>query len=116
MWAWITASRTNKIVATIAASLLIAVLVSVVDGLSVRSRVKGYFDLAKGWADAYHRDIGETKKQADAKIKVLTLERDQARKKLEEARARMNGPWKKPAGTKEIEERFLKMGFRGVVR
>ncbi|MDA8178338.1 MAG: hypothetical protein M0T69_02190 [Deltaproteobacteria bacterium] len=65
---------------------------------------------------AYQRDTALSKREYEARILVLTADRDAYRKKWEAARKKMGAPWKPPAGSHELEGRFRALGFDGSVR
>ena len=113
---WMTWLKQNKSLAAVFAILLIAVLSGALDGLSVRQTAKGYLDLARGWAAAYQRDTAATKAVYEARIKVLTAERDALRKRYAAAKGRIDGPWRPPAGNSELEARYRAMGYQGRVK
>ena len=113
MWEW---AKKNILFAIIIVVALIVVFSGAVDGISARRAATRYFDLAKGWAAAYSRDTAASKKEYEGKIKALTADRDAYKRKWEVAKGKMSAPWKAPAGAKELEERFLNMGYRGRIR
>lgn len=112
MWSWL---RANWKLAGACAVALVIVLSGALDGLSVRKTARGYLDLARGWAAAYQRDTAASKADYEARIKVLTGERDVARKRYGAAKARMDAEWTPPAGAKELEGRFRAAGYSGRV-
>jgi len=113
IWKW---ASGNRLLAGISVVCAILVLGSAVDFLGARNAASRYFDLAKGWAAAYQRDTAASKKEYEGKIKTLTDDRDAYKRKYEVAKGKLGAPWVPPADPKEIEERFLKMGYRGRVR
>lgn len=113
VWKWATG---NRLLAIVLAAALVTVLSGAIDGIGARRAASRYLDLAKGWADAYKRDTSASKVAYEAKIKALTADRDTYRKKYEVARGKMGAPWSPPKNPTEIEERFLKMGYRGRVK
>ncbi|MCK9361704.1 hypothetical protein M0Q28_05805 [Patescibacteria group bacterium] len=113
MWEW---AKSNRLFAVIIVAFGIVVLGSVADGVSMRQTAQGYLNAAKGWAAAYQRDTAATKTAYEARIKVLTADRDAYRAKYVAAKGRMSAPWVPPKNPGEIEERFLKMGYRGAIR
>jgi len=113
IWKW---AKVNRLIAAICAAALIVVFSGAIDGISARRAAGRYFDLAKGWADAYKRDTSASKKAHDEKIKVLTADRDAYRKKWELARDIMNRPWKPPENEREILARFRELGYTGRIK
>ena len=105
MWRWITASKTNKIVAISAGILLVCVLASALDGCDARSRAKGYFDLAKGWYERAQY-LEKEGKRRDAAFEV---EKDRLKAALKAART--GKPWRSPAHSNETAERFRRLGY-----
>lgn len=117
MWSkLLTWAKGSPLFAGIIVLASILVLAAVADGVSARRVAGRYFDRAWGWAKAYDRDIAASKKEFEAKIKVLTADRDAYRKKWEAARGKMGKPWSPPSNAKALQERFNKLGYRGVLR
>ncbi len=108
--------RANWKLAGACAVALVIVLSGAADGLSVRKTAAGYLQLARDWAAAYQRDTEATKTAYEARIKVLTGERDVLRKKYTAAKGKMSAPWKAPVGAKELEARFRAAGYSGRVK
>jgi len=106
-------ANANRLTAAIFAVCAILALASAGDFLGARHAVSYYRNLAKGWAAAYQRDTAASKKEYEAKIKVLTADRDAYRKKWAAARGRMAAPWVPPEGAKALQERFTRLGYRG---
>lgn len=94
----------------------ILVLGAAVDGIFARRAVTRYFDQAWQWAKTYDRDKAETKKKHDAEIRALTADRDAYRRKWEDAKGKMGKPWSPPSNAKALQERFNRMGYRGVLK
>lgn len=113
MWKWIGG---NKLLAVISAVLLLVVIASVADGITMRQLASRYLERAREWAAAYQRDTAASKRGYEGKIKQLTADRDAYRKKYEAAKGKMGAPLAPPKGAKELEERFRALGFDGSVR
>ena len=113
LWTWADA---NKLLALIIVVISFVAITSALDGVSMRQTAKGYLDLARGWAAAYQRDTAATKAVYEARIKVLTAERDALRKRYAAAKGRIDGPWRPPAGNSELEARYRAMGYQGRVK
>lgn len=113
LWTW---AGANKLLAGICAVIFLIALESVTAGIPARRAAAGYFQLIKQWAEAYKRDTAATKTAYEARIKVLTGERDAALRKYQAARGRMDAKWTPPAGAKELETRFRVLGYGGEIK
>lgn len=113
LWSWVVG---NKLPAIAIVVFGLIALESATVGLPARRAAAGYLQLAREWATAYKRDTDATKNQYENKINALTLERNAYRDKWKSAKSKMNKPWTAPRNPKEIEERLLKMGYRGTVK
>jgi len=113
LWTWV---KANKVLAAVFAIVSLVAISSVADGWSARNAARRYFDLIKGWQTAYNRDTAASKKEYEAKVRVLTADRDTYRKKWEAAKGKMGAPWTPPKGAKALQGRFNKLGYRGNLR
>lgn len=116
VWNW---SKENKLPAIIIVLALMIALASVSDSWSARHVATRYFDRAWEWANAYQRDRQNTeasRKEYEAKIKILTQERNAYKTKWEAAKGKMNSPWKPPKGAKELQARFNTHGYKSTLK
>lgn len=113
IWKW---AKDHPLIAIVVAGMLVIVLSGAIDGTFARSAASRYLKLAKGWAEAYKRDTEASKREYEAKIRVLTDSRDSYKKKYEVARGKMNEPWIPPSDAKKMQERFNKLGYRGTLK
>lgn len=117
MWKalWLLAKARPLLAAIIVLASILA-LGGAVDGVSARLAATRYFDLIKRWQTAYNRDTAASKKEYEAKIQTLTADRDAYRKKWEAAKGKMSRPWTPPATSRDLEQRFQVLGYRGISR
>lgn len=116
LWAW---AKGNRLFAIIIVGVLVTVLSGAVDGIGARRAASRYYGWVKGWAAAYDilkKDTEASKKEYEGKIKTLTTDRDAYRKKWETAKGKMGRPWTPPANAKALQERFNRLGYRGVLK
>jgi len=113
IWKW---AGVNKLLAAIFVTICLVALASAGGFISARSAASRFSDMAKGWAEAYKRDTSATKKEYEARIRILTADRDSYRTKYEAARKKMAEPWVAPTNSRDLEQRFQALGYRGISR